>query len=108
MYENEDSQEPDLIEMTDEEGNTLTMRVLEYFFYNGEEYVILTDSISEEENTSEVPESMDCYVMKVTTSLDDNGDELEEFEPIENPDLENRLIEIASTRLNEEEETEEE
>ena len=61
MDENFD-QEPDLVEMTDEDGNTITMMVLDYFFYNGEEYVILTDSVPEA--GEDLPDEVDCYVMK--------------------------------------------
>ena len=32
----------DMIEMTDEEGNTTLFKILDYFFYNGDEYAILT------------------------------------------------------------------
>ncbi len=108
MFDEENYQEPDLIEMTDEDGNTITMQVLDYFFYNGEEYVILTDDVEEEdaEETDE-PEEIDCYVMKVVTSTDENGEEMEEFVPIEDPDLEARLIEVASTKMNEEDDEEE-
>ena len=35
---------------------------------------------------------------------DENGEEMEEFVPVEDAELEERLIEIASTRLNNSEE----
>lgn len=103
----EDEQEPDIIEMTDEDGNTILMEVLDYFFYNGEEYVILSDTVDEGEET-DVPDEIDCYIMKVITSTDENGEELESFEPIEDLDLENKLIEIASNRMNSDDEADEE
>ena len=106
MFDEENVQEPDLIVMTDEEGNSITMQVLDYFFYNGEEYVILTDDVAEGDEDEEA-EEIDCYVMKVITSTDENGEEMEEFAPIEDPDLEARLIEVASTRMNEDDEEEE-
>ena len=94
----------DLIEMVSDDGSTITMRVVDYFFYNGEEYVILTDHIPQDDE--ETPDRIDCYVMKVLTSKDENGEEMEEFVPIEDEKLEERLMEVASTRLNEEEEEE--
>ena len=99
---------PGVFEMSDEEGNTILVREIDNFFYNGEEYVILTDDVEEEdaEETDE-PEEIDCYVMKVVTSTDENGEEMEEFVPIEDPDLEARLIEVASTKMNEEDDEEE-
>jgi uncharacterized protein YrzB (UPF0473 family) len=105
MLEDE-NYEPDLLEMTDEDGNTLLVQVMDYFFYNGVEYAILTDAPAEE-NTAEVPEEVNCYVVRVNAFTDENGEEMEEFVPIEDADLEARLIEIASTRLNDDEEEEE-
>ena len=102
----DDEQEPDIIEMTDDEGNTILMEVLDYFFYNGEEYVILSETV--DEDAEDVPEQIDCYIMKVITSTDENGEEMESFEPIEDLDLENKLIEIASNRMNDDEEADEE
>ena len=43
-----DDMADDMIEMTDEEGNTTLFKILDYFFYNGDEYAILTDSIDED------------------------------------------------------------
>ena len=101
-----EEQERDLIEMTDDEGNTILMEVVDYFFYNGEEYVILTDSIPE--NDEEEPEEMNCYVMQVVTSTDEaTGEEMEEFVPIEDEELEARVMELADARLNEEDVEEE-
>ena len=125
MYEGEDPNlemeegyEPDIIEMTDDEGNSILLEVVDYFFYNGEEYCILTDSIGEDggeepdeqcapEDESDEAEGITCYIMKVNTSTDENGEELEEFIPVEDQALEAKLIEIASTRLNDEDELDE-
>lgn len=100
-----DEMERDIIEMTDDEGNTILMEVVDYFFYNGDEYVILTDTIPED--SSEDPEELNCYVMKVVVSKDENGEELETFEPILDEALEERVMAVANTKLNEEEEEEE-
>lgn len=112
MDENKDlefdnEQEPDIIEMTDDEGNTILMEVLDYFFYNGEEYVILSDTVDEEDG-ADVPEEIDCYIMKVTTMTDENGEEMESFEPIEDAELEAKLIEIANNQMNGDDEADEE
>ena len=106
MFDEENYQEPDLIEMTDEDGNTITMQVLDYFFYNGEEYAILSQ-VSGEENTAEAPEAIDCFVVHVRAYKDEEtGEEMEELEPIEDAALEEKLIAIASTRLDEQDEEE--
>ena len=105
-----DEQERDIIEMTDDEGNTILMEVIDYFFYNGEEYVILTDTISEDTDESiDEPEEINCYVMQVKTSTDEaTGEEMEEFLPIEDAEKEERLMEIANSKLMEDEEADEE
>ena len=35
----------DIVEGVDEEGNRLLLRVDRYFYYNGEEYVLLSDDV---------------------------------------------------------------
>ncbi|MGN0777619.1 MAG: DUF1292 domain-containing protein [Aristaeellaceae bacterium] len=123
MYEGETPQqipeeimEPDVIEMTDDEGNTILLQILDYFFYNGEEYAILTDSIDGDaepdeqcapEDETDEAEGIACYVMKVNTLTDENGEELEEFIPVEDQALEAKLMEVASTRLNDDDELDE-
>ena len=120
LYEDEsEDQEPDLIEGTDEEGNKVLLQVMEYFFYNGEEYVVLGDV----EEDGDTPESCDCeachghecghehevslYIMKVITSTEDNGDEVEEFVPVDE-DLMDKLIQVVQTNFSEDEDDEEE
>lgn len=93
----------DIIEMTDEDGNVTLFRILDYFFYNGEEYAILTDS-----NDDDTTEAVDCYVMKIVPTTDENGEELEEFVPVEDQKLEARLMEIATTKLNDDENADDE
>lgn len=122
MYEDE-NESLDIIEMTDDEGNTILMQVVDYFFYNGDEYVILTDSIDDDECECECDhehgeecacgccddeeaEEITCYIMKVVESTVD-GEEVEEFVPVEDQALEAKLIEIATTKLNEDDPDEE-
>jgi len=93
----------DIIEMTDEDGNVTLFRILDYFFYNGEEYAILTDS-----NDDDTTEAVDCYVMKIVPTTDEDGEELEEFVPVEDQKLEAKLMEIATTKLNDDEEADDE
>ena len=126
MYE-EENEELDIIEMTDDEGNTILMQVVDYFFYNGEEYVILTDSIHDDDCDCEEcnhehehdeqcacesedideTEEITCYIMKVIETTVD-GEEVEEFVPVEDQALEAKLIEIATTKLNADDEDDEE
>ncbi len=94
------SQEPETFEMTDSDGNTILVREMENFFYNGAEYLIL-GTVPEDE---EAAEQVDCFVVQVRPFTDENGEEMEELVPIEDPALEEKLIQIASTRLNEDDE----
>lgn len=97
----------DVIEMTDEEGNTILFSIIDYFFYNGEEYAILTDSDDEAADDADA-ESVDCYVMKIVATTDESGEELEEFVPVEDQALEAKLMEIASMKLNSDEDADDE
>lgn len=85
----------DIVEGVDEDGNRLILRVNRYFFYNGEEYVLLSDDI--EEPNPNLDEDM-FYVMKVTESVDEDGEEIEEFEPVEQ-ELMDQLIEVVKTNF---------
>ena len=119
MYEEEGQVDRDLVVATDDEGNELTLEVLDYFFYNGEEYAIMAiaedeedDGESDAEADAENDESaeavtVDCFIMKVVAGTDENGEETDEFLPIEDEALESRLMDIASTRLSEDEDPEE-
>ena len=40
----EEEETRDLIEGVDEDGNNVLLEVVRYFFYNGEEYVVLGDA----------------------------------------------------------------
>ena len=82
----------DIVEGVDEEGNRLILRVNRYFFYNGEEYVLLSDDI--EEPNPNLDEVM-FYVMKVTESVDEDGEEIEEFEPVEDEALFEQLCKVV-------------
>lgn len=98
-----ETMDDDYIEMTDEDGNTILFKIIDYFFYNGEEYAILTDS-----NEDDTTEAVDCYVMKIVPTTDETGEELEEFVPVEDQKLEAKLMEIATMKLNDDEEADDE
>ncbi|MBQ4434451.1 MAG: DUF1292 domain-containing protein [Clostridia bacterium] len=93
--------ELDIVTLEDENGGEISLRVERYFYFNGDEYVILSTDL---EGTAEDP---DRYVMRVTPV--EGEEEMEEFTPIEDEELEQRLIKAAetvldSTGLDEEEE----
>ena len=85
----------DLIEGVDEDGNTVMLEVVRYFFYNGEEYVVLGDAQTDDEaEDSEDEEEVNLYIMKVVEKEED-GEELEEFLAVEDEDLLEKLIEVV-------------
>lgn len=119
MIENENNEyEEELIEATDEDGNKVLLQVLDYFFYNGEEYAVLAEPEDEEADGCEACESceacemeecdapMQCYVCKVVSGTDEDGTEMDEFIPVEDDALAEKLIEIANQKMAEDEEPE--
>jgi hypothetical protein len=97
-------EERDLVVFSDDEGNEKTMEVLDYFFYEGQEYAVLTEAddcdCGEE---SECAEETDAYIMKVIPT----GEDEEEFLPVEE-ELMDRLIEFVQNELWDDDDDEEE
>ena len=88
--------EKDIVEMEGEDGAVLKLCVERYFFYNGDEYVLLSDDCGLEEG-----EEVSHYVMKVQPlPADEDGEEMEEFIPPEDSLLD-QLIEVVQTRFTE-------
>lgn len=92
--------ERDLVVFEDDEGNELTMEVLDYFFYEGKEYAILVNTEDEgcsgcEENSCDSCDNQrDAFVMEVVPV----GEDEEEFIPVEEA-LADRLIEAVENGL---------
>lgn len=78
-----ENNEKDLVVFEDDNGDSFTLEVLDYLFYEGEEYAVLAEM---DENSNGQREA---YVMKVV----DAGDDMEEFVPVEE-ELAAKLIEI--------------
>lgn len=89
----------DIIEGTDEDGNRLLLTVEKYFFYNGEEYVLLKEYIEDEAAQAADADAgkETLYIMRVAVSKDEDGEEIEDFEPIDE-ELAERLIPVIRTR----------
>lgn len=79
MEENKDlfleEEEPDLVTFSDDEGNEFQMEVVEYFDYEGQEYAVLMEPATEDEDENA---EVDVYIMKVVVT-----DDMEEFLPAE-------------------------
>ena len=87
----------DIIEGTDEDGNRLLLTVEKYFFYNGEEYVLLKEYVEGAEAPANAEDKETLYVMRVTVSTNGDGEEIEDFEPVEE-ELAQRLIPVIRTQ----------
>lgn len=106
--------EHDLIEGVDEDGNTVLLEVVRYFFYNGEEYVVLGDAQQDSDcdhececcehdhGDDEEEEAVNLYIMKVVETEED-GEEVEEFIPVDDEDLLEKLIDIVQADFDSEE-----
>ena len=101
----EEMQERDIVEFTDEAGNTLMLEVMDYFYYNGEEFAALCDA--KEDPTDDDPDNDPVYIMKINAFVDENGEEMEEFVPPEE-ELMDKLIQVVRTRFTDEEDEDDE
>ena len=92
--------ERDFVTFTDDDGNDFELDVIDYFEYEGQEYAVLMDLSEECEHDED--EECDCghdvYIMKIVV----NGD-MEEFVPVEDDSLLEKLIAIVQRRFDGEE-----
>lgn len=104
MEENEmNGLEEDIIDFEDEDGNVIPFVVVDYVFYNGEEYALLTE-VSDEENGED---SQECIVCKVVAETEEDGEETESFIPVEDETLAQKLVDIFNTKIADEAKEEE-
>lgn len=94
----EEMNERDIVEFTDEHGNTLLLEVMDYFFYNGEEFAALCDA--KENPADDDPDNDPVYIMKINVFTDENGEEMEEFVSPDD-ELMDKLIQVVRTRFSE-------
>ncbi len=90
--------ELDLVVFEDGEGNELTMEVLDYFFYEGQEYALLSE-VQEESDESDDESGREVIVMQVVPV----GDDEEEFIPVDD-ELSEKLLEMVESGLYDEDE----
>lgn len=104
----------DFIVLEDDDGNTIELDVVDYITYDGLEYALLIDSseacdceeCEDEECAHEHADGEECdcegpalYVMQVIVHEDTDT---EEFIPVEDEDLMEKLVKIMQTRYDEE------
>ena len=104
MTDNEmNSMEEDIIDFEDEEGNVIPFQVIDYLFYNGEEYALLVEVTDEEPDE----DRQECIVCKVVAETSEDGEEDEVFEPVEDEALGQKLVEIFNTKMADDDKEEE-
>ena len=81
-------EERDLVVFEDDAGNELTMEVLDYLYYEGKEYALLTEFVEDDDDDEEG--EIEVMIMEVVPV----GDDQEEFVPVEE-ELMDRLIKAA-------------
>ena len=104
MADNEmNNMEEDIIVFEDEDGNEYNYTVVDYMFYNGDEYALLVEATDEESEDG----NQECIVCKIVAETDEDGEESESFELVEDEGLGQKLVEIFNTKMAEEEEEDE-
>ena len=91
------NEEMDIIKLEGDDGETIRLAVERYFFYNGDEYVLLSDA-------PDLPEGEEItrYVMKVQPLEGEGEEDMEEFVPVDD-DLMEQLVEVAQATFDTEE-----
>ena len=82
-------EEWDIIELEGDDGEPTRLRVERYFFYHGDEYVLLSDAGDVEDE-----DEISRYVMKVQPMEGEGNEDMEEFVPVDE-DLMDQLVEVA-------------
>lgn len=84
-------EELDIIELEGDDGEQIRLCVERYFFYNGDEYVLLSDKCDLPEG-----EEPSHYVMKVQPLEGEGEKDMEEFVPVDE-DLMEQLVQVAES-----------
>ena len=95
--------EEDIIDFEDEEGNVIPFAVIDYVFYNGDEYALLT----EVKEGKDEEENEECIVCRVVAESEEDGEETESFVPVEDEALAQKLVDIFNTKMADEEKEDE-
>lgn len=88
----------DLVIFEGEDGKDYTFMPIRYFKYNGEEYCLLQDVTDAGEDEEE-----NCIICKVDQETGEDGEDEDVFTLIEDDDMAERLMNVATTRMEENE-----
>ncbi|MBR3178902.1 MAG: DUF1292 domain-containing protein [Clostridia bacterium] len=91
----------DLVTFVDENGDEFDLEVIDYFEYEGKEYGVLIDP--------DLPDDAEYFEVCIMEIVVHEEEDLEEFLPVEDDALQEKLLQIAQERMAEwdEEEPEE-
>lgn len=98
-------EERDIVVFVDEDENEIEMEVLDYFYYNGKEFAVLTEVM---EQQCECPEGEECtcepaeIMFAEVKEVEGSEDEVE-FLPVEDEELADKLFEIINSEMEDEE-----
>ena len=91
------NEEPDLVVFQDENDNEITMEVLNYFFYEGEEYAELTEYVEDKCEGCNAESCDNCGPIEITImKVVPVGDDEEEFIPVEE-ELARKLVDLLES-----------
>lgn len=88
----------DIIVFESDDGEEFSFKIEDYFFYNGEEYALLSEADDIEDKDE---------IGSIICRVESDDDEEDTFVPVEDEELAEKLFRIATTKLEEDSEEEE-
>ena len=98
MERDEMNYSDDIIVFESDDGEEFSFKIEDYFFYNGEEYALLSESDDIEDKDE---------IGSIICRVESDDDEEDTFVPVEDEELAEKLFRIATTKLEEDSEEEE-
>ena len=93
------NEERDFVVFEDDNGEEFELDVIDYFTYEDDEYAVLMDLSEIDETPDDEETEADIYIMQIIPD-----GEFEEFKPIEDKELFDKLCEVVEKRFHEGEE----
>ena len=83
----------DLVTFVDDNGDEFDLEVIDYFEYEGKEYGVLIDP--------DLPDDAEYFEVCIMEIVVHEEEDLEEFLPVEDAELQANLLEVAQKRMEE-------
>ncbi len=84
-------EERDLVTFVDDDGNEFDLEVIDYFEHEGKEYGVLIDP--------DLPDDAEYFEVCIMEIVQHEEEDLEEFLPVEDEELQNVLLKIEEERM---------